>query len=206
MNKCIDRLGEAAAFSKLNTNSKYWQIDIDERNHNKTLFISHYVIYRLKRMPLWLQNDPAVFQRAIDVIISSVRWQLALQYLDDIAVFSNSPYTYMNQARRILLLLYKTNVLLNLKKRWFFADIIDNLEHVIRSRRLKLAVRKTDAVVRLGSPTTQTKNRLFLDLCSVFRLIVPNLPTWLVLLKRVQKDQSKPLSFRMKWRVPRFRH
>lgn len=80
----------------------------------------------------------------------------------------------MNQARRILRLFYKTEVLLKLKNSKFFADIIDDLEHVIRSRHLKLAERTRDAVMSPVNRTIQIELCLFLDLCSIFRLIVPN--------------------------------
>lgn len=41
-------------------------------------------------MPLGLNNAPETFKRAMDVILASVKWPLALIYLDDVLIFWNS--------------------------------------------------------------------------------------------------------------------
>lgn len=139
---------------KQDANSEYWKIDIDERSDNLTVFTPHHGMYKLTIFTFGLQNAPPAFQRAMGVILASVRRELSLQYLNDIAVFSNSPQIYMNQASPILQLLYKTDVPLKLKNRKFFADIINDLGVVIQSCHLRLAEGTTFAVTRLGSPTT----------------------------------------------------
>lgn len=37
-----------------------------------------------------LKNAPETFQRDIDIILSKVRWQFALVYLDDVIIFSKT--------------------------------------------------------------------------------------------------------------------
>jgi Reverse transcriptase (RNA-dependent DNA polymerase) len=56
----------------------------------KTKFTCHVGTFRFKRTPFGLRNAPSTFQRAMDVILSRVRWQKFLSYLDDIVVFSSA--------------------------------------------------------------------------------------------------------------------
>jgi len=35
-----------------------------------------------------LTNAPASFQRALDIILSGLKWQICLVYLDDVIIFS----------------------------------------------------------------------------------------------------------------------
>jgi Reverse transcriptase (RNA-dependent DNA polymerase) len=85
---CLDSLGDARYFSTLYANCGYWQIDVDEADREKTAFTSHRGLYQFKRVPFGLMTAAATFQRAIDIVLSSVRFQCALTYLDDIVIYS----------------------------------------------------------------------------------------------------------------------
>lgn len=56
-------------------------------------------------MSFGLENAPASFQKAMDVILASGRCQFTLVYLKDIVVFSKSPADHIEQVRRVLELL-----------------------------------------------------------------------------------------------------
>lgn len=78
MDECIDFLGDAQVFSKLDANYGYWQVEIVEADLDKTAFTSPHGLYSFVRMLLGVQNAPGTFQRVIDVILLAVRWQHAL--------------------------------------------------------------------------------------------------------------------------------
>ena len=81
MDECIDSLGDAVVFTTLDCNSGYWQIPVHPEDRDKTTFTSHYGIYRFLRLPFGLRNAPATFQRAIDIILSGVKWKTCVVYL-----------------------------------------------------------------------------------------------------------------------------
>lgn len=47
MDESIDSLGELTGFSTADASSGYWQIDIDERDPDKTAFTSNHGLHRL---------------------------------------------------------------------------------------------------------------------------------------------------------------
>lgn len=75
-------------------------------------------------MPFGLRNAPAIFQRALDVILSSVICKSALEYSDDIMVFSKTVKDDMAHLRPALSLLRDYAVILKLEK--MFASIGEN--------------------------------------------------------------------------------
>jgi Reverse transcriptase (RNA-dependent DNA polymerase) len=85
---CLYSLGSAQYFTTLDANSDYWQINFAPEDREKTAFTSHRGLFQFLRMPFGLKTAPATFQRSIDVILSTVCFQRALTYLDDIAVYS----------------------------------------------------------------------------------------------------------------------
>lgn len=67
-------MGEERIFTTLDANSGYWQIEITEKDKNKTSVTSHHGLYRFVIMPFGLKNALGTFQRVIDVILSTVKW------------------------------------------------------------------------------------------------------------------------------------
>ena len=177
MDECIDSLGDAVVFTTLDCNSGYWQIPVHPEDRDKTTFTSHYGIYRFLRLPFGLRNAPATFQRAIDIILSGVKWKTCLVYLDDVIVFSPSRQAHLAHVNEALTLLGNSGLSLKLKKCHFFSDTVDYLGHVIRPGRLGVAEKNTTALRTAPLPRTQTELRSFLGLCNVYRRFVPHFST-----------------------------
>ena len=70
--------------------SGYWQIYMDEKDIEKTAFITEEGLYEFIVMPFGLTNAPATFQRLMDTVMAGLKWSTLLVYLDDIIIFSNS--------------------------------------------------------------------------------------------------------------------
>lgn len=56
----------------------------------------------------------------------------------------------------------------------FLHKQIHYLDHIIRPDRLEDANHTADAIYKLKTPTSVTEQRPFLELCNVFRRVVPN--------------------------------
>ena len=172
MADCIDSLGDARVFSTLDFNSGYWQIPVDHGDQEKTTFTTHCGTYRYKRMPFGLKNAPATFQRALDIILSGVRWQIRLVYLDDVIVFSKDQETHLDHLDTVLSLLRNAGVSLKLKKCFFFRPKVDYLGHVILPGKLSVARDRSAAFEKCLFPQTLIQLRSFLGACNVYRRFI----------------------------------
>ena len=172
MDDCIDSLGDAKIFTTLDCNSGYWQIPVAEEDKDKTTFTSHMGTYRFTRLPFGLKNAPATFQRALDMILSGVRWQSCLIYLDDVIVFSSNEEEHLEQVDQVLNLLRKAGVTLKLSKCKFFQNKVDYLGHVLLPGKLAVARESTEAIRQATFPQNPTQMRSFLGSCNVFRRFV----------------------------------
>jgi len=91
MDECIDSLGDARVFCTLDCNAGFWQKPVAEEDKHLKNLTCHSGAWQCVRLPFGLCNAPATFQRAMDVILAVVNWQISLVYLDDVIVFSGSP-------------------------------------------------------------------------------------------------------------------
>ena len=135
MDECIDSLGDARIFSTLDANSGYWRIPIAPKDQDKTSFTMHFGTYAFTRMLFGLKNVLATYQRAIDKILTSVKWQFALVYLDDMIVFSSIFEDHKSLLRTVLKLLQVAGVTHRLTQSKFFHAEVNYLGLVIKPGR-----------------------------------------------------------------------
>jgi Reverse transcriptase (RNA-dependent DNA polymerase) len=126
-------------FTTLECNSGYWQIPVDPVDHEKTAFTSHLGVKQFRRLPFGIRNAPGTFQRAIDIILSGIKWKTCLVCLDDVIIFSSSRDKHLKHVNEALKLLGKAGLSLKLIKCHFFKEAVDYLGHVIRPGKLAVA-------------------------------------------------------------------
>ncbi|KAM7284945.1 retrovirus-related Pol polyprotein from transposon 17.6 [Ixodes scapularis] len=74
----LDRLRHSRYFSSMDLKSGYWQIEVDERDREKTAFVTPDGLYEFKVMPFGLCTAPATFQRVMDTVLAGLKWQSCL--------------------------------------------------------------------------------------------------------------------------------
>ena len=153
---CLDSLGDAKIFTTLDCNAGYWQVPVAPEDSDKTTFAFYLGTYRYVRMPFGLRNAPATFQRALDIILSGIRWQPCLIYVDDVIVFSKDAKTQLRHLDKFLRLLRRTGVTLKLRKCSFFQPKVDYLGHVITPGKLSVAVDSSKEFAKAVFPRTVT--------------------------------------------------
>jgi hypothetical protein len=172
MDDCIDSLGTAKYFSTLDANAGYWQIAVAPDDRNKTAFTSHRGLYRFKRLPFGLVTAPATFQRAVDVILSSVRFQCAITYLDDIIIYSSSFEQHLIDLRKVLKPLRDSGITLKLAKCSFCAMEVQYLGFIVGRDGLKVDETKLEAIQKSLPPRSKTPLRRFLGMTGVYRRFI----------------------------------
>lgn len=87
INVILSNLGNATFFSKIDLESGFHQILIEEKDREKAAFSVNGAKYELNRMPFGLKNAPSIFQRAIDDILRDFIGKFAYVYMDDVIIF-----------------------------------------------------------------------------------------------------------------------
>jgi Reverse transcriptase (RNA-dependent DNA polymerase) len=190
----IESLGGAQHFYTLDANSGYWKIAVNPADRDKTKFTTHRGLYRFKRLPFALVSAQATFQRAIDVIISSVRFRCALTYLFDIIVFSSMFEQHVRDLDLVLSLVRSACVTLKLEKWRFAAPEVLYLGYIVGCEGLRVNESNISSLQAAVPPQTKTGIRRFLGMCGLYRRFIPGYAKVSVALTRYLNDDI-PESF-----------
>ena len=84
----LDTLARSCWFSTLDLVSDYWQVEMSQKDREKTAFCFPDGPFEFKVMPFGLSNAPATFQCLMDLLLVGLKWNSCLVYLDDVIPYS----------------------------------------------------------------------------------------------------------------------
>ena len=135
----------------------------------KTAFTCHCGTYQCTRLPFGLCNAPATFQVAIDMILSEVKFQNVLVYLDDLIIFFADAESHLSHLDMALTLFGQHGVTLKAQNFHLSSNEVEYLGHGVRPGRLGVNEKRPKAIKKAVFPKTQTQLRSILGVCNVCR-------------------------------------
>ncbi|UYV83466.1 K02A2.6-like [Cordylochernes scorpioides] len=170
----LDRLGNAKMFTSLDIKHAYWHIPIAETHKDKTAFVCQQGCYEWNRMPYGLKNGPSIFNRIIPNILQKFNIQYALNYFDDIIVFSKDFQEHLQHLDHILNALKQENIKLNFNKCQFFQNEIHFLGYTIKNGTYTPSNANIEAIKKLYRPYNMKTLQSFLGSINVYHKFIPH--------------------------------
>lgn len=168
----ISRLSGQAWFITLDLMSGYYQVPIAEQHKHLTAFVTPDGQYEFNRMPFGLANAPAVFQRMMNHVLGSARFNKATVYIDDLLIYGKNPDEALTRLEEVLQLLTDAKLKLNLSKCSFLQNQINYLGYEISSTGMRPGEAKIRCVAEFPQPGNVHAVRQFLGLVSYFRKFI----------------------------------
>jgi len=166
---CLSALGGACYFSTLDLRAGYWQTAMDEKDADKTAFVTRRGVFRFKVLSFGLANAPALFQRLMDYVLAGLTWEACLVYIDDIIIWADSFSNHLHRLSQVFQRLRAANLKLKSSKCRLFQRKVSFLGHVISSAGIEPDPKKISSVVGWPIPSNLTELRAFVGLASYYR-------------------------------------
>ena len=102
INDLFDRLQGAKVFSKIDLQSGYHQLKIQEQDIPKTAFTTRYGLYVYTVMSFGLTNAPAYFMNMMNKVFMEFLDKFVVVFIDDILVYSKNEEEHKEHFRLVL--------------------------------------------------------------------------------------------------------
>ena len=166
------RLAGHRFFTKLDLKSGYFQIPITEPDKEKTAFVTPDGHYEFNVLPQGLMNAPATFQRVMNNLIATGRWDYVVVYLDDIVIFSNSFEEHLRHVHEILSILNRAHFKVSPPKCSIASSRIEFLGHIVTATAVEPSPDKVQAILDIQPPRTLSQANRFLGKIGYYRKFI----------------------------------
>lgn len=166
-----------AFFTTLDAKCGYWQIPMAEADKCKTAFAVDGGLYEMNVMPFGLTNAPATYQRFMDSVLSGLKWQCLICYLDDVIVFGPDFETHLRDVETVLQRFKEANMQLSSGKCSFFRSELTYLGHIVSQEGLRPDPLKVKAMLELAVPRTKQQLQSALGAFNYYRRFIPSYAT-----------------------------
>ena len=184
-------LANGKAFTKLDLSQAYQQMLLTEQSAKFTTINTHLGLFEYTRLPFGIASAPAIFQRAMDEILSGIPGVIC--YIDDILITGSSDAEHFERLEEVLKRLQQHELRLKKDKCRFMQPSVEYLGHLIDAAGIRPLPSKLEAIINAPAPVNVQQLRAFLGLLNYYSKFVANLSTVLNPLNRL-------LGHNVKWK------
>ena len=160
INDLLDYIGQSKYLTMLDLMKGYWQVQIDEKDKEKTAFTSLLELLQFATMPFGLSGGPATFQRLMDHVLRGTE-EYAGVYLDDIIVYGTDWEEHLKNLEGVFKRLSGAGLTIKLKKCTFGEQECTYLGHKIGNGGVLPEDAKVQAIRKIAKPRTKKKSEEF---------------------------------------------
>ena len=172
ISEILSSFKDAKVFSCLDLKSGYWQIEVEEKDREKTAFTCHAGLFEFNVLPFGLTAAPPVFQNLMDGILNGTLGRFTCVYLDDIIIYSSSIEEHLTHLRIVFDRLRQANLKLKPSKCDFAVKEVNFLGHRVSSDGVQPDPAKISVIKNLKPPTTVREVRSFIGMASYYRRFI----------------------------------
>lgn len=170
----IDTLGGFNWFSILDQGKAYHQGFVAEGSRHMTAFITPWGLYEWVRIPFGLSNAPAAFQRSMEEMLSSLRDECCIPYLDDVLCYAKTFEGHVEVLRRVLKALQQHGVKLRPTKCELFKQEVRYVGRLVSADGVRIDPKDLEAIqaLREKAPNTVGEVRKLMGFLSYYRTYI----------------------------------
>lgn len=168
----FNALRGGCSFSKLDLESAYNQIELDESSRHLAAWSTHKGVYLVNRLPFGVKPATGIFQAELEKLLQGIPG--VVNFLDDIVVTGISKEAHLSNLSCVFQRLSDAGLKLRKEKCDFFKDDIIFLGHRLNREGLSKTDERTKSVVDKPSPKDVTEVRAFTGLVNYYAKFIQN--------------------------------
>ena len=173
LEELMDQLCGAKIFSKIDLQSGYHQIQLEEEDRHKTAFCTRYGHYEFNVVPFGLSNAPSVFMRIMHNLFEPYLDEFVVIFIDDIMVYSKTEEEHLVHLRKVLQVLKENGLKAKLTKCAFGRTRVEFVGHMVSEKGVEGTASYVQALREWETPTDKEQVKQFLGLVNWVSKYIP---------------------------------
>ena len=169
----LAQLSGAKLFSKLDTNSGFWQVPLAKCSRLLTTFITPFGRYCFNRLPFGISSAPEIFQKKMSAVLEGIPGVLC--HLDDVLVYGKDSQEHDSRLIAVLERIRAAGITVNPTKCEFAKTQLTFLGHLINHNGISADPAKTSAIKQMPPPNNIAELRRFFGMANQLGKFSPNL-------------------------------
>ena len=168
----LDSLESTDLYTSLDARSGFYTIPVNEADQEKTSFVCHLGQYMYKYMPFGLCDSVQSYSRLLDLVLTDLKYNILVAYLDDILVYSKGFPQHMERLKIVFQRLKDAKISLHPKKCSFAKCSLKFLGHIVSKAGIALDKDKVSDILDIREPTCVKEIRSFLGCSGYYRRFI----------------------------------
>ena len=185
----ISKLSGSKCFTKLDLSDAYLQMEVDPASRKYLIIATHLGYFQFKKLPFGVSFAPAIFQKAMDQILSGIPKTAA--YIDDILVAGTSQEEHLKLLKEVLERLKQANVRIKKSKCKFMQAEVTYLGYRIDQDGIHPTEEHVLAIKQMPAPSNVKELRSFLGAINYYSRFLPNLQSLCTPLHQLTKNAKR---------------
>ena len=173
VNKTLAQLAGVRVFSKLNANSGFWQIPLEEESRLLTTFLTPFGRYCFSKLPFGICSASEHFQKEMSRVLEGLEGVVC--QVDNVLVHAPDQETHDARLNAVLARMKEKGVTLNKEKCSFSQPQLKFLDHIVDDHGVSADPGKTAAIRDMKPPRNTTEVSRLLGLANQLGKFSPNL-------------------------------
>ena len=173
LDDAVSKMAGARYFSKLDAQSGYWQIKLEEKSSYYTTFNSPFGRYRFKRLPFGIISAQDLFQQKMDELFEDMPGVTPL--IDDVIIHGTTREEHDYNLKSALERASKNKMRLNSEKLEVGVKQVEYFGHLITDEGLKPDPEKVKAIKSMPAPTNKKELQTVLGMITYLAKFAPQL-------------------------------
>ncbi|RVW21828.1 Retrovirus-related Pol polyprotein from transposon 297 [Vitis vinifera] len=172
IDQVLERVSGHPFYCFLDGYSRYFQIEIDVEDQEKTTFTCPFGTYAYRRMPFGLCNAPATFQRCMLSIFSDMVERIMEVFMDDITIYGGTFEECLVNLEAVLKRCIEKDLVLNWEKCHFMVHQGIVLGHIISEKGIEVDKAKGGTYCQIVIPNHCERSKAISWPCRVLRAVL----------------------------------
>ena len=159
-------------FTKFDLTKGYWQLALEDKDKEKTAFLTPEGKFQFKYMPFGLVTAGAQFTKLMRIVLKGI--SNVVSFIDDTLIFHKDWKSHVETVELVLARLREVNLGVRPKKCAVAFNSVEFLGHIVGNDQIKTNPKLIQKIEDASRPTTKKQVRALLGLTGFYREYIPH--------------------------------